>query len=436
MRVDKTGKLRPLIYPGNSVDVGFLLLRTEDGKRFFIYLNLVPQTSRFARPTKSEWQPQSCRRIQNLVNMRTGEVISFRSRIGCLFPIEFGRDYQEAAFIRAGSPLSAKLLKRGESYEIHVNFEFNSQRIVQETKLGVDRGIYNLASLAVVDCDGRILERENISGMNLRMVQRSLERRQRELQKRGKHFRGRSKRHASDEAVHVTANTIVAAATKNKSQVIVEDLAPLVHRGKRRGRSNFNRVLNRSQYQKLQKVLSYKLSVAGLSPARKVHPGYTSQACPRCGNISSENRVKLAVADGFRTHEFKCISCGFTDDADLNAARNIVLKKMWRDALSPTLREAKFKEVPEHKNFSTFLKFLAERRGESAYGCEAGSFGRCGLDAQYEGGEVAPGANAVEPRSGSNIPTSKNSSTMQSAVSPSDENSHFLSAKRERLPDG
>ena len=127
------------------------------------------------------------------------------------------------------------------------------------------------------------------------------------------------------------------------------------------------------------------------------------------------------------------MSCGFSDDADLNAARNIALKRLWRDGLPPALRTISFNELPENKSFSSFLKFRAERRGERACDREVGSSGRAGLDAQYEDGEVAPGGNAVEPRSGPNTPASENSPTMQSAVSPSDENSHPLT-KSVRLP--
>jgi IS605 OrfB family transposase len=233
--------------------------------------------------------------------------------------------------------------------------------------------------------------------------------------------------------VHVAANAIVELAIRNHSQVVIENLSGLAVTGGKRRRSHFNRILNRAQYQKLQKVLSYKLAVAGLPTAREVRPSYTSQACPLCGSISAENRLKRATSDGVQTHEFKCVSCGFSDDADLNAARNIALKRLWRDGLSPALRTVSFNEVPENKSFSSFLKFRAEMRGERACDGNVGSSGRAGLDAQYEDGEVAPGGNAVEPRPGPNTPASKNSPTMQSAVSPSDENSRPLT-KSVRLP--
>lgn len=441
-RVVKAGQLRPLFFVGNRKASGFLFLRRLEDNQCFIFLNLVPKTSRFARLTKAEQCRPSSRHVQNLVNLRTGEIINFRSTTGCLFPIEFGRDYQDAEFLQRGSPLSAKLLKRDDRYEVHIAFEFQTNRIEPKTVLGVDRGIYNLASVSVIEKNGAIIERENIDGLQLRFVQRTLERREIDLQRRGKPkpLKGKSRIYAADEAVHTTANRIVLLAVKHEAQVVMENLSAMTSRRGKRRKSPFNRVLNRSQYTKLQKVLAYKLAIAGLSPAREVHPSYTSQACSACGHISRENRVKVAVGDGFRTHEFKCVVCGFNDDADLNASRNIALKRLWRDSLSPALRKAPLKEVPEHKNFSTFLKFCAERRGERACDQTVGSFGRAGLDAQYEDGEVAPSETSdgitVEPRSGSNTPAGKNSPTMQSAVSPSDANPLLPTINYSGSPDG
>jgi putative transposase len=47
----------------------------------------------------------------------------------------------------------------------------------------------------------------------------------------------------------------------------------------------------------------------------KVNPTNTSRKCARCGNIDSENRHGKA---------FKCLACGHADDADFNAAENIL----------------------------------------------------------------------------------------------------------------
>jgi IS605 OrfB family transposase len=399
--VSRPGLFRPLLFGTNRKADGFLLLREEATRRYFVWLNLVPSSSRFARFTAAESREKSCRRVRGLTDLRTGEVVSFQSKTGCLFPVEFGRDFQLDEFICKGSPLAAKLTKSEDRYEVHVSFEYEVPKVETTSFLGVDRGIYNLASLAVVDPEGRVIERKNVDGRELRYVQKLLERRQRKDQRAGRPFRGRAKLHAADEAVHKAANEIVAAAVRHRSQTIMENLAPLASRGKKRARSSFNRVLNRSQYQKLRKVLDYKLKLAGLPPPREVHPGHTSRACPMCGHIAGENRLKIAAADGFKVDSFRCVACKFEDDADLNAARNIALKQLWRSSLSPALKTKLFQEVPESKNFTAFLRTRAELRGERPCDRKVGSSGGAGLDG-HEDGEVPPGggvADTVRPLS-------------------------------------
>ena len=49
---------------------------------------------------------------------------------------------------------------------------------------------------------------------------------------------------------------------------------------------------------------------------RSVPPAYTSQRCSRCGHTEQGNRLTSEL--------FRCRGCGYTDDADINAARNIL----------------------------------------------------------------------------------------------------------------
>ena len=435
----KVGKYRPLLFATNRKSDGFLLLVDPETRRYYAFLNLVSECSRFAKFTEVEQSAKSCRKIDGLVDLHTGEVVRFSSKTGCLFPLEFGRDYQLDEYLKKGKSLSAKLHKIADRYELHVAFEFEPQQIEPHTFLGVDRGIYNLASLAVVDENGRVADRKNVDGRGLRFVQWQLERRQRNMQQLGKRYISGARRHFADEAVHTAANEIVDMAAHHQAQVIIENLGPMTSRSGKRKRSNFNRVLNRSQYQKLENVLTYKLAVVGLPVPISVHPGYTSQTCPCCGHCDSANREKRPDGDGFKLDIFKCADCGFTDDADLNAARVIALKRIWRESLSPALRAKKMEEIPVGKSFKEFLRNRAERRGERSCAREGGSSGSAGLDGRYEDGEVPPSAaydgGAVEPRSGSNTPAGKNTPTKQLAVSPLDENPRLPMMKREGLPD-
>jgi hypothetical protein len=71
MRVSRAGQLRPLLYSGNRAHDGFLLLRRETDNRYFIYLNLVPETSRFCRLTKVEQRANS-RQLAKSVRLPDG----------------------------------------------------------------------------------------------------------------------------------------------------------------------------------------------------------------------------------------------------------------------------------------------------------------------------------------------------------------------------
>jgi IS605 OrfB family transposase len=350
------GRPRPVLFLKNRKTDGYLVLYNPEKAVYALWLNLHPENSRFAERIA----------VRNMVNIRTGEVVSFASKTGAVFPVVFGKDYQFTEFLSKARPQSAKLLRTQDgAYEVHVTFLFEAERIDPLTVLGVDRGIYNLASLCVMDRDGHVIARENVDGRRLRHVQRTHERRQREAQQKSRHYRSASRRAMADEAVHYAANRIAALAQEHRSQVVLENLSMLTRRSGKRGRSNFNRVLNRSQYAKLERVLIYKLAVLGLPKPKTVAAAGTSQTCPRCGHWSSDNRKKTPLLDGsFAMERFACVACGHEDDADLNAARVIGLKKIWREALPASLRTQQAKEVAPEHSFCQFLRCCATRRGE------------------------------------------------------------------------
>jgi len=47
----------------------------------------------------------------------------------------------------------------------------------------------------------------------------------------------------------------------------------------------------------------------------KIIPAYTSQKCSGCGQVDRKSRESQAV--------FQCTACGYSCNADVNAARNI-----------------------------------------------------------------------------------------------------------------
>ena len=76
-----------------------------------------------------------------------------------------------------------------------------------------------------------------------------------------------------------------------------------------KAKAGLNRKILACAWGTLELCLNYKMEV------RKVNPAYTSQTCHKCGHVDKDNRKKL---------NFKCTACGHADDADVNAALNIL----------------------------------------------------------------------------------------------------------------
>jgi len=87
--------------------------------------------------------------------------------------------------------------------------------------------------------------------------------------------------------------------------------------GKKVGqKSGLNRSILDSGWFDFRRMLEYKAEVHG-SKVIPVNPAYTSQMCSQCGHTDSENRPRGG-------ERFCCQECGYKEDADINAAKNIL----------------------------------------------------------------------------------------------------------------
>jgi IS605 OrfB family transposase len=98
----------------------------------------------------------------------------------------------------------------------------------------------------------------------------------------------------------------------NVREIVIEELKPQVKRIK-----NYSKDFkNKRQYWVYGKVVK-KLELFSQENGillTKVDPSYTSQQCSKCGSIHKNNRSN---------EQFLCISCGYEEDADFNAALNL-----------------------------------------------------------------------------------------------------------------
>lgn len=82
-----------------------------------------------------------------------------------------------------------------------------------------------------------------------------------------------------------------------------------------RQKAGLNRAILDTGWYQFENFLSYKMAERG-GNLRKVNPAYTSQTCAVCGTIDKASRKNQAT--------FECGHCGHSDNADTNAARNIL----------------------------------------------------------------------------------------------------------------
>jgi putative transposase len=90
-----------------------------------------------------------------------------------------------------------------------------------------------------------------------------------------------------------------------------------------KAKAGLNRAILHQNWGQFTEFLQYKADLAG-TIVEKVNPAYTSQRCSACGHIARENRENQAV--------FICKKCGHTQNADHNAAINILYSYLNADA--------------------------------------------------------------------------------------------------------
>ena len=82
-----------------------------------------------------------------------------------------------------------------------------------------------------------------------------------------------------------------------------------------RQKAGLNRSILDAAWGEFARQLEYKTQWRG-GQAVRVNPAFTSQRCSCCGHTAPENRKTQAV--------FACVACGHTENADVNAAKNIL----------------------------------------------------------------------------------------------------------------
>ena len=217
------------------------------------------------------------------------------------------------------APVKAEVKRVLGKWECVVTYRVLERKTDNDLVLGVDMNVGQIATSA-----GEILSMPDTSRLEARKrrYQRMMARRRKGSNRRAKarHLCARTARRIASVRAdwqHKTSRTLADQA----GTVVVEDLkvrnmtksakGTVEAPGKQvQAKSGLNREILKTGWCGLRQKIGYKVHTL-----LEVNPSYTSQTCSRCGHRDGKSR---GTQSGFR-----CVSCGYEVNADVNAALNI-----------------------------------------------------------------------------------------------------------------
>ena len=183
---------------------------------------------------------------------------------------------------------------------------------LNEKSIGLDFGLKTF----ITTSDGNKIDNPKFLKRNLKRLKQTASKR--DKYEKGSHIRNKKNRivrniyrkitNQRSDFNHKLANNFI----ENYGTIIVENLD--LRKLSDTEISNVNRTYNDVSWEQFSRMLQYKAANAGRQFVR-VNPRNTSKTCHGCGKIHD-----LTLND--RT--FTCQSCGYEQDRDINAARNIL----------------------------------------------------------------------------------------------------------------
>jgi len=135
----------------------------------------------------------------------------------------------------------------------------------------------------------------------------------------------RKRRRQIKHALHALTRAIVEDCVKsNVKEVVIGDLRN-IRKGKKWNKKSGQK-LHAWGFNQFTELLRYKLAFEGIRLVT-VNEKSTSKTCSRCGYVDRYNRKKRGW--------FKCRKCGYEENADINAARNILNRYLHQTGRCP-----------------------------------------------------------------------------------------------------
>jgi putative transposase len=228
-----------------------------------------------------------------------------------------------------GTPKNVTISKsNGKWYaSIQVEMTIAMPKHNATSAIGIDLGVVS----TVTTSDDNLAE---FKPLDLKKQEGKIKYLQRQLARRSKFNKNWQKTKQKLNKVHAKIgnkrkhhlHTISHTLSKNHAMIVVEDLkiANMVKSAKGtaekhgknvKQKSGLNRSILKQGWGELVRQIEYKQAWSG-GITIAVNPKYTSQKCSECGHIHKDNRKSQS--------DFTCVACGYHENADRNAAKNIL----------------------------------------------------------------------------------------------------------------
>lgn len=228
----------------------------------------------------------------------------------------------QRGLLKGQKPTSATLTYQKSKKAFYINFTLEKEITVPSgsNPIGVDRGIYNLATTS----NGL-----KFSGKQVKYIRNHYSKLRQSLQSKGtkgakkllRRLSGKERRRMTN--INHTISRRIVNACKPNDVLVLEDLKHIRERVKL---ARKQRLIHHSwAFGQLGSFIEYKALEKGI-PVVYVDPHYTSQKCPVCKHIERTNR---------NGHRFSCKSCGYTEHSDKVASFNI--RQVYLDTLADGL---------------------------------------------------------------------------------------------------
>lgn len=257
------------------------------------------------------------------VNYTNNRDFSFKNNILSICTID-GRkkftidmcDYHKGLFEKSSKINDSTLVKdrKGNIYFCLSIQITEPESLTTGNTMGIDLGLSKLLTISTnsgktMVINGGVIKDKRLKHLQLRKkLQRKGTRSSKRLLKK---ISGRENRFMRDVNYCAVKRVLDFAEQNNISHIGIEDLSGIRNS---KVRKEQRRQLNSWAFYQFRQMLEYKAKLKSVNVVM-VDPHYTSQACSKCGHTEKSNRKTQKL--------FVCKSCGYNQNADINASSNI-----------------------------------------------------------------------------------------------------------------